>query len=67
MLFADDTTLCMSGRSYADLVGRLNIELEKVKLWLVRNRLSLNVEKTVAMLFSNRNHDVDTSLSLIHI
>jgi hypothetical protein len=36
------------------LVNILNTELHKINSWLVRNRLSLNVNKTFAMLFSNR-------------
>jgi len=65
ILFADDTTLCLSGSSYAELIGRLNVELERVKLWLVRNRLSLNIDKTVAILFTNRRHDIDSDCNVV--
>ena len=65
LLFADDTALIHSDSSYNDLITVFNVELEKINLWLLRNRLTLNVEKTVAMVFSNRMHDVNYNSGLI--
>jgi hypothetical protein len=61
ILFADDTTLTVNNKIYTDLITLTNIELSKITLWTVTNRLSLNVGKTFAMLFTNRVFDVSDS------
>ena len=40
------------------LVTVTNSELDSIHQWTISNRLSLNVNKTFAMTFSNRLHDV---------
>ena len=35
-----------SNRDIADLVRLTNIELEKLRVWIAVNRLSLNISKT---------------------
>jgi hypothetical protein len=65
VLFADDTTLMASNFDYDILIEQVNSELEKVNLWTRVNRLSLNVNKTFSMCFTNRNHDVDLSLPIM--
>ena len=37
-----------------------NSQVKQVYLWTVNNRLALNTNKTNAMLFTNRIHDVAT-------
>jgi hypothetical protein len=55
ILFADDTTLTISRSEYNDLIASTNVELlKKVKQWTIANRLSLNVDKTFAVTFTNR-------------
>ena len=54
VLFADDTTLFVSDICHYRLIESFNSELEKVALWTKANMLSLNVNKTFAMLFTNR-------------
>ena len=51
ILFADDTNVFMSGTDIADMCTLLNIELQKIVMWLNSNKLSLNVSKTHYMLF----------------
>jgi len=58
ILFADDTTFLASGSDYRDLLSRTNVELDSFMNWTFSNRLSVNVEKTVAVLFTNRYTDV---------
>ena len=58
ILFADDTTLTLCDANYNNLINLTNAELEKVKQWTVSNRLSLNVDKTFAIMFSNRPNDI---------
>ena len=57
--FADDTVLVNSDSIFDKLICEFNGELSKVNRWLLRNRLSLSVEKTVALIFTNRRQQVD--------
>ena len=53
-LFADDTNFNISHDNYENLVSTLNNELANVHEWMVTNRLTINVNKTELLLFSNR-------------
>ena len=53
-LFADDTSLYMRNSNLLTLYNCLNEELSNIGEWLVANKLALNVQKTVYMLFSGR-------------
>ena len=49
-MYADDTTLyCNISRDISD--QDINAELKKVNDWLCSNKLSLNVKKTIYMVF----------------
>ena len=63
-LFADDTTFSFSSASYSELVNTVTFELNKISNWFRANRLSVNISKTSASLFSNRYRDVDPNLSI---
>jgi hypothetical protein len=54
ILFADDTNVFVSGKVIKDMIKIINVELEKLSIWLSANRLSLNVKKTHSMLFRNK-------------
>ena len=60
ILYADDTSVFLNGKDYADLFGLLNTELEKVFIWLKANKLSLNVKKTYYMVFHRSRIKTDT-------
>jgi len=51
-LFADDTSLFMSGKSLADLQIKVQTELNKVKNWFEANRMQLNGKKTRYIIFN---------------
>ena len=53
-LFADDTTLSHSNNDYGNLIRDVSSTAGRVFEWTVNNRLSLNTEKTSAILFTNR-------------
>ena len=53
ILFADDSNLVYTHRDPAQLVSTLNTELINVANWIKANKLSLNLQKTNYMLFSN--------------
>lgn len=53
ILFADDTNIFYSSNNYNELVNTVNEELNKLKKWMDNNKLSLNLNKTKAMIFGN--------------
>ena len=53
ILYADDTTLLFTGNNITDLTNVANNKLEDVYNWLTRNRLSLNLDKTYACVYTN--------------
>ena len=52
--FADDTTVFFKNENLYILCEVANHELSKVDEWLISNILSLNVGKSLVMLFTNR-------------
>ena len=59
--FADDTTFSNSDCNSDNLAQSTNSELDKVFEWTLANRLTINVEKTEIILFSNRNFDYEVN------
>ena len=64
VLFADDTCLTLADDNYSNLINTFNSELKKLYAWLIKNRLSLNFEKTVYINFSLREYESDQTLQL---
>ena len=56
-LFADDTFLCAQNNTFFALENEVNIELEKVFIWLASNKLTLNYDKSKFMIVS-KNTDI---------
>lgn len=54
VMYADDTVLYTHGRSATDVAKKLSSVMSKVSHWLHDSCLTLNVEKTVTMFFTNR-------------
>ena len=57
-LFADDTTIASAHHDINILFSQANIELTKLYNWFCLNKLSLNIDKTSYILFSN-NMNID--------
>jgi hypothetical protein len=55
ILFADDTSLFLQGKTIDQLIKTMNAELKNISEWLQVNKLSLNVKKTTYMIFTKRN------------
>ena len=53
-MFADYASLTAYGKSIEEIELGLNEDLEKIRLWLQANKLSLNVAKTEYMLIGSR-------------
>ena len=54
ILYADDTTLCCRSSSLKALASKCNEDLKLFNYWTIANRLSVNFDKTIYMLVSNR-------------
>ena len=51
ILYSDDACVLLNGKKYPNLVKLLNLELDKLSIWLNANKLSLNVKKNYYMVF----------------
>ena len=53
MMYADDTTLYFNLEDFdcQNLDNEINLEIEKINLWLKLNKLSLNADKIKYMIF----------------
>ena len=54
ILFADDSNIFFSHNNANHLLRSINVELKNVTDWIKANKLSLNLQKTNYMLFSNK-------------
>ena len=61
-LFADDACLSVAHNSVPHIEHFVNEELEKVRVWMTHNKLSLNVDKTNFILFQNRKEPINISI-----
>ena len=62
--FADDTTLIFGHRNTHYLKYCVERELEHLQDWFYANKLTLNVDKSVYMLFEQNNHNCDMRISV---
>ena len=58
-LFADDTTVTMYDNDLVLLTDRMNAELKLLNDWCIKNRLTINTDKTEFIVFSNKNKTTD--------
>ena len=63
VMFADDTSMFISGTDAAAISTKFNNELMNVATWLQTNKLSLNVDKSNFMIFKGNKKDT----SNVHI
>ena len=63
--FADDTTVTCCGDNFTDIKQNMEAGLVNINKWLLTNRLSLNVNKSLFMVFTNKSvpHDFAIQLS----
>ena len=50
-MYADDTSMVLSGKKLNDLMCLLNKELDLLSIWLNSNKLSLNTQNTFYLFF----------------
>lgn len=54
ILYADDTTIYITGPNVTDLFTKMNEDLKNLAEWYKANKLTLNVSKTKYMLFKGK-------------
>ena len=64
ILYADDTTIYMLGKSIRCLRTKLQFDLDELSMWLKCNKLLLNVEKTKVMYVDRENLNPKLYLSI---
>jgi hypothetical protein len=52
-MYADDNNIIIQGRDLQNMEHDLNIEIQKLSLWLKANIFLLNIKKTCTKAFSN--------------
>ena len=66
--FADDSTAFIrSTLGPQQLSDLINVELEKIRVWLACNRLSLNIDKTSYIIFNRKNLDLQLHIEDVPI
>ena len=63
-LFADDTNIYYEADTLDKLEKVINNELKKLRVWLIVNRLSLNIEKTNFVIFHPYNKPLKQKITL---
>ena len=64
IFFADDSNLFQNGKNLEDIEMKINSELTEIAEWLKVNKLTLNINKTLCMLFSKKHNHADISIKL---
>ena len=67
VMYADDTTLYVSGTSLHDVQNKLQEDVNALKHWIEDNRLHLNAEKTKLMVIGSRQRLRICNNESIHI
>ena len=60
--YADDTAVITSDENWDDAMNKMNLILDYIANWLIVNKLTLNVEKTVFITFGSYGDSVPKML-----
>ena len=63
-MYAEDTSVIMSGNDLESLIQSVNTEFCLLNTWLKANKLSLNVNKTYYLIFHRARIKVDNDNSI---
>ena len=63
-MYADDTSVIMSGNDLESLIQSVKSELYLLNTWLKANKLSLNVNKTYYLVFHGARIQIDNHISI---
>ena len=65
LLFADDSSMFVSGKNPDELVNIMNAEMTKIVNWLRTNKLSLNLKKTHFIILRKKRDKITLQNDLI--
>ena len=65
--YADDTNILHKNMDPKSIINTINKEIPKVTEWINSNKLHINTQKTVAMLFHTRQRTLTINESLIKV
>ena len=65
ILYADDTSILLSGSDLQKRVREMNTELELISEWLKANKLTLNIVKTYYMVFHRGRRKFKINIELV--
>ena len=66
ILFADDTSVYLTGNNTNSLISSMNNQLKHIDTWMKRNHLILNVCKTKYMIFGSNSKNVNNNILLFN-
>jgi hypothetical protein len=66
-LFADDTNALSKGDDLPALIENVNLELQKIALWLQSNKLAVNISKTKYIIFRSKNRNINLNGNEIYM
>lgn len=64
IIYADDTSVFITGRDPSNLIEKGNVVLNKIHTWSIANSLNLNAAKTKAVIFRPQNKTLGITNSL---
>ena len=67
LLYADDTNILYENFDAKTIVKTINVKMPKIMEWFKSNKLHINVNRTVAMLFHSRQRHINIDEDLIVI
>ena len=67
ILFADDTSLFLSGKDPVALNNLFNSEMKSIQTWFTANKLYINRDKTCYMIFKSRNCRIQDNVISIEL
>jgi hypothetical protein len=59
LMFADDTFTLDSGKDLNELVQNVNVEINKMAIWFRANKLAVNINKTIYIIFRMKGKNMD--------
>ena len=53
-MYADDTSITFAGSDVDEINNCINLDLERIRVWLAANKLTLNMTKTEFLLIGSK-------------
>ncbi|KAK9881219.1 hypothetical protein WA026_015336 [Henosepilachna vigintioctopunctata] len=63
-MFADDTSLLVTGESAEEVIDEAKVTKDSFKNWCSRNKLSLNINKSEIVVFGTKRSKINAPISI---